>query len=65
MSAAELHTILRADARRWPDHTDYWRFGPTQAALSVPATVPGLIDGTAVALLAMSLRYQATIVTKL
>lgn len=36
MTRPDLYTILRADARRWPDHTDYWRFGPVLASLAVP-----------------------------
>lgn|SRR3990167_872951 len=40
MTPHDLHTILRADARRWPDHSDYWRFGPTTCPLTLPATLP-------------------------
>lgn len=36
MTAHDLHVILRADARRWADHTDYWRFGPTTCPLTLP-----------------------------
>ena len=39
MTPQALHTLLRADARRWPDHTDYWRFGPTLDKLTVPPTL--------------------------
>lgn len=36
MNAPDLHTLLRQDARAWPDHTDYWRFGPICDRLTIP-----------------------------
>lgn len=40
MSAPELHALLSADARRWPDHRDYWRFGPVLDVCTLPPTLP-------------------------
>lgn len=41
MTFLDLQAILKADARRWPDHTDYWRYGPEVC----PWHLPALLDG--------------------
>ena len=43
MTPRDLVTILEADARRWPDHTDYWRFGPDQCPWHLPAIRRGTL----------------------
>lgn len=47
ISTSEFFDVLTLDARRWPDHTDYYLHGPTRCALHVPlvlaSTSPRLI----------------------
>ena len=35
-SVSQFFDTLTADARRWPDHTDYDLHGPTRCALRIP-----------------------------
>lgn len=40
ISTSEYFDAMALDARRWPDHTDYYMHGPTRCALHVPLFTP-------------------------